>query len=370
MGLGGLKDETAFLALDKIATGRVRTNPFPRNKPPETELNLSQRQHHGQKLQADLNGLRTLQPQFLESASPQKEISAPMPFLIRADPSLQQRDQLKSCGLEVVTTLHDNYAVVASENLNQLQDKITLYLDESRGGNKVAGIWEILDGRDRLRHILSSNLLDQWDKLCDEQPYTIDVGVACLGVQTQMPSPPQTQAQEVDERYLRRFDRWQKQCERQRWQWQTVREQRLEGLRQFIQRFDGHITSLVEGKITIAADLADSFTVRIALTGAGLRELALNYPYIFEIKEVSRTGGAVHDSEVTGVDSGLAIASPPFAPNVLQAMTQGKRQQLYWLRGVGRTAANNSWHSSKCWGGGGRSANVGSRPIVCDGSDG
>lgn len=322
-----------FLPLQKIATGKVQTHPFPRNKPPETEINRTQRQRHAQKLQSDLKRLQA--PQRLEepnSPSPSADISAPMPFLIRAEQSLQHKDQLKSCGLEVVTSLPDDYAVVAAQDLSQLQNKITLFLDESRGGGKVAGIWEILDGQERLQYILSPNLLRQWDSLGDDQTYIVDVGVACLGGETQLPSPPQQKPEELNERYLKRFDRWQKICERQRWQWQVVREERLESLRQFIQCFEGSITSLVEGKVIDAADLADSFTVRIALTEAGLRELALNYPYVFEIKDVPQAEQLVH---LSLDDDGICcntIAPNQFVPNVLQTITERSSQRLHWLQ--------------------------------------
>jgi len=320
-----------FRPLQKIATGKVQTHPFPRSKPPETEMNLLERQRHAQKLQTSLESIQSAQ--LLESKSPSRaEVSAPMPFLIRAEQSLQQKDQLKSCGLELITTLQDDYAVVAAQDLNQLQDKITLFLDESRGGGKVAGIWEILDGQERLQYILSPCLLQQWKRLVDGQSYTIDVGVACLGGETQLPSPPQQKSEETDERYLKRFDRWQKTCEQQRWQWQVVREERLESLRQFIQRFEGEITSLVQGRVVGAADLADSFTVRINLTGAGLRELALNYPYVFEIKDVPTTKQAVHSLQDNEGIAYVAIVPNHFAPNVLQDATQGKSRRLYWVK--------------------------------------
>jgi len=329
-----------FLPLQKIATGKVQTQSFPRSKPPETEMNLTQRQRHAQKLQAELENLQSAQPLEAKSAS-QADVSAPMPFLIRSEPSLQQKDQLKSCGLEVVTTLQDNYAVVAAQDLSQLQDKITLFLDASRGGGKVAGIWEILDGTERLQYILSPSLLKQWETLDDERTYTIDVGVACLGGETQLPSPPQQRLGETDERYLKRFDRWQKTCEQQRWQWQVVREERLESLRQFIQRFQGNITSLVQGRVVGAADLADSFTVRIALTGAGLRELALNYPYVFEIKDVPITKQAVHSLQDNDGIAYVAIAPDHFAPNALQEITQGKSHRLFWIQ---KSSQDHSTH--------------------------
>lgn len=293
-------------------------------------MNLLERQRHAQKLQTDLERIQSAQ--LLEPKTPARaDVSAPMPFLIRAERDLQQKDQLKSCGLEVVTTLQDNYAVVAAQDLSQLQDKITLFLDASRGGGKVAGIWEILDGQERLQYILSPHLLQQWERLVDDQIYMIDVGVACLGGETQLPSPPQQKPGETDERYLKRFDRWQKTCEQQRWQWQVVREERLESLRRFIQHFQGNITSLVKGKVVDAADLADSFTVRITLTGAGLRELALNYPYVFEIKGVPQKAQSVHSLQESEGILYVAIAPHHFAPNVLQEVIQGNSQRLYWL---------------------------------------
>lgn len=60
------------------------------------------------------------------------------------------------------------------------------------------------------------------------------------------------------------------------------RETEIEG---FVAHYEAAIFHLVDGAPFDAAVLPDSFTVRIRISGKGLRDFVLNYPYIFEVVE-------------------------------------------------------------------------------------
>lgn len=58
-------------------------------------------------------------------------------------------------------------------------------------------------------------------------------------------------------------------------------------LDRFIQSYNGEIKQIIDGSVSNIEgyDLQDSFSARIKVTGKCLRDLVLNYPYLFEVSE-------------------------------------------------------------------------------------
>ena len=53
----------------------------------------------------------------------------------------------------------------------------------------------------------------------------------------------------------------------------------------FAQFYEAEILHLIDGAPFDAAVLPDSFTVRLKISGKGLKDFVLNYPYVFEVVE-------------------------------------------------------------------------------------
>src|SRR5580658_4046258 len=67
--------------------------------------------------------------------------------------------------------------------------------------------------------------------------------------------------------------------------WDAVKQDRETEVEGFATHYEAEIIHLVDGAPFDAAVLPDSFTVRIRITGKGLRDFVFNYPYIFEVVE-------------------------------------------------------------------------------------
>ncbi len=68
--------------------------------------------------------------------------------------------------------------------------------------------------------------------------------------------------------------------------WDEIRSRPREPkLRGFCESYGAEILHLVDGAPFDAAVLPDSFTVRLRISGKGLKDFVLNYPYIFEVVE-------------------------------------------------------------------------------------
>lgn len=49
--------------------------------------------------------------------------------------------------------------------------------------------------------------------------------------------------------------------------------------------YEGEISTFIDGSVNLTV-LPDSFTARIRISGKGLKDIVLNFPYIFEVCEV------------------------------------------------------------------------------------
>ena len=268
--------------LKLAASGTAKSQAFPKSAPPQTIANLGNRQEHGEKLQQAIKTVtETWQVQQQERDPATAAPAGAMPLLMQADAAVQ-RASLKVCGIEVVTDLGNGYLIGAAINpdLKGLQQKIELFLNEERGGNKVSGIWEILDGSQRLQYILSPELLAGWQQLQDEQTYVVDVGVACVGFTASLPRFSEQQTTETEAQFLSRLERWQTKRDCLLAARQTLQQTRLEQLRAFMQPDGGQVQDI--------AALADSFTCRLQMLGRTLKDLVLNFPYLFEVTAVEQ----------------------------------------------------------------------------------
>jgi hypothetical protein len=181
-------------------------------KNPRTLENLGNHQQHGSTLQnstqKSLSDWEDNQAKRKEEEKP--ELPESIPLILRIDPKAFDPDDLKQYGIEVIAELEDGYIIGASVDLEltDLQNKIRLFISSQRGGGKVAEIWEILDGTQRPEYILSPQLLADWDQVQDDVAYVVDVGIACIGLKAQLPDCPEQKPDELQDKYLKRFQKW------------------------------------------------------------------------------------------------------------------------------------------------------------------
>jgi hypothetical protein len=247
--------------------------------------NLNNRAGHGQKLQKSASGIVSdWQKQLSQRRkAKQPDLPAAVPFIIQIDPNSFQPEQLRSFGIEVIAELEDGFILGASVDLKltDLQNKIAQFINAEHGGNKAAEIWEIIDRIRKPEYILSPQLLEQWEQIQDDQIYTVDVGIACLGTQSQLSKSPERKKYKSDQNFVKGVNRWIKKRNQTYETWDELKSEREDALGEFIQEYRGEIKSIIDGEVF--AKLPDSFTCRIDITGKGLKDLVFNFPYVFDL---------------------------------------------------------------------------------------
>jgi len=259
---------------------------------PQTTANLSDRWGHGSKLKSSVDSLisywQDAQEKREEEGKPQLPNKA-KPIILQVDPKAFDAEELRKYGIEVIAELEDGYIVGASaddSDFSELQKKIEKFINEEKGGKKVSEIWDILDGTKRPEYILSPELMQHWDQVKDDQPYTVDVGIACLGIKSKLSKYPKQKANESNENFSKRCQDWLNQRGGTYEEWDDLSFERQQDFTKFVEDYDGRIiSSFIEGNIPSAAKLPDSFSCRIQISGKGLKDLVFNLPYIFDVSE-------------------------------------------------------------------------------------
>jgi Subtilase family len=273
----------------KFATeGTASFTTFPREKTPKTQTNLGDSWGHGNKLKSSVSGIISdWQEQLVERKQEQKpELPEAVPLILQIDPNAFDAEELRKYGIEVIAELEHGYILGASADpqFTDLQKKIEQFLNQERGGGKVPEIWEILDGTKRPEYILSSELQAQWGQIEDDRIYVVDIGIACVGEKSQLKKPPQPEEKyKSPENYLKAVNKWIEDRDLTTQQWDEVKIQREDEFERFVQNYHGELIDDKDGETTSRCELPDSFSCRISISGKGLRDIVLNFPYVFEV---------------------------------------------------------------------------------------
>lgn len=112
--------------------------------------NLGNRQGHGGKLKGSVESLIFDWQETQEEREQEgKPLLKSRRIILQIDPDSFNPDGLKAYGIELIADTEDGYIIGASADLelSELQKKIEKFINEQYGGNTVAQIWEIIDGK-------------------------------------------------------------------------------------------------------------------------------------------------------------------------------------------------------------------------------
>jgi Subtilase family len=333
----------------KFATeGTAFFQTFPRDKTPKTQANLGDSWGHGSKLKGSVSGIVSdWQEQLIERKQSQKpELPDAVPLILQIDPTAFDAEELRKYGIEVIAELEDGYIIGASADpqCTDLQKKIEQFINQERGGGKVPEIWDILDGTKRPEYVLSSELQAQWGQIEDDRLYTVDVGIACVGEKSQLrpyPKPNENRSQEKD---LTIIQRWMDERDLTYQQWDDIKSTREDEFKLFVREYQGELLNIIDGETTTYSELPDSFSCRISISGKGLRDLVLNFPYVFDVglpDDVSDDLAA--EIQIEEIERSFDLEPPdPNAPKVC-VIDSGIQEQHPLLRSAIVTNDSKSW---------------------------
>ncbi len=213
-------------------------------------------------------------------------------MLLRIDTSLDLDDLRRQFEFEIVSEQEEGFVIIVSEDVDLIdfQRKLTDFAGGMTGSANIANIAKIHEVRsdltqeERLGLILTDTLLHEWATMADDSLYICDLSVTCVGNWEIPPKPshnprwkPETWARKENEWSSRRLEAYDK--------WDELKEQRLDTIREILNHYQGEILLNIDNADVEALSLPDSFTLRLKISGKGLRDLVLSYPYIFEITE-------------------------------------------------------------------------------------
>lgn len=236
-----------------------------------------------------------------------------IPILLEIDPNVDC-DFLRSFGFEVVSEQEDGFVVIATENIEMVKffDKVDKFSNSLPRSGSAANIHQIHGvGREdlRLQRILSEEMYSKWSIIQDDNNYIVDIGVECLGTLV-IPEPIEQKENEHLEQYNIRKSRWEDKVRRIYSQLEDIRLRRESEIEQFVNVYGGEILDMFE-EYDALTSLSDSFTVRVRINGKGLKDISLNFPYVFEITEPEDVFLGRNQNEIQGLDTHEVEILPP-----------------------------------------------------------
>lgn len=258
---------------------------------PQTLANKNARATHSASLSASAQSLSTSFQERQSERVGQNLPSLPsgVPILLQVDPGLDLDSLREKYAFEIVAEQEDGYVIVAAEDidLTAFLAMVKGFSVQVHGSAMVAQIHKLFDDPsqiDRLRQILSERLFEHWPQITEDQTYIVDIGIACSGTQ-EIPARPNRGKRQSDPDWARSEQEWSQARLSAYDQWDEVKRIRETEIENFVASYGSEILHLVDNSPFDAGVLPDSFTVRLRISGRGLRDLILNYAYIFEVVE-------------------------------------------------------------------------------------
>jgi len=270
------------------------------NPHPDSVRNKKKRQEYSQSLFEKTSKLKT---DWLNHISDRNSKGlAPLdenvePIFLKINPALLEDlgFDLESFQIEIISQEDDGFIVGASlDNLKTLDEKILMFAENRRGGGLVADFWEIIEGNRELwkpKHILSAELFEKWNTISDTQVYQVEVAIA-------FDKPIGKEPDTTKRGGVKRLVKYRAKLEKR----DDLLMKRQSHFENFISYYGMIKSSLV--------DLGDSFACEISINGKGLKDLVINYPFVFEVSELEEVSGEVGDNK-NELNFQLEILAPP-----------------------------------------------------------
>lgn len=270
--------------------GPTRVPPAPVPENTTTADNKTNRTAHSGGLRTHTSSVSTAwkltQQTRVQDGLPPTE--AGIPLLLKIDTSLELDDLRRQFEFEIVSEQEDGFVIVASEDLDltDFQTKLAAFATATGSANvaKIHELKEDLTQQERLSRILTETLLAEWPSMQDASEYVCDVSVACVGT-WEVPHKPKRNPRWKDETWAKKENDWSNKRLDAYDKWDQVKDDRLRVIRSIIAHYHAEILQNVDNADADPLTLPDSFTLRLRITAKGLRDLVLNYPYIFEVAE-------------------------------------------------------------------------------------
>lgn len=302
-------------------------------KSQKTQENINNRRNHGNSLKRRSSELSRFWTERRETLSEENlsEITLGIPVLLEIDPA-SDVEFLRGLGFEIICEIENGFIIVASEDINfsTLNNKLDNFIEEvSKRCNSPAKIYALCEDNDRLKRILSNELFSKWSTISSDLIYIVDIGISCCG-NVKLPDPPKQKVNKTDEHFAQRKQNYINKFNEAYQKWDNLKIEREELLEIFIRDYHGEIIDMIDGTSTIS-ELPDSFSARLKISGKCLRDLVMNFPYIFEVTEQEDINSEIYPSNHTELTERINILSPLESDPVICIIDSGIQEQHKYL---------------------------------------
>lgn len=308
------RNDFSHLPLSLTVMGRAKFKGM-RKFDARTAENRKNRVAHGEYIKSQVSLLSKIwndkQKQRLKEKLPKMKTG--IPLLLEIDPHSDVHF-LKGLGFEVISELENGYVIVSNGDVQfaALIQKTKDFIKESSPYcNAPARVYAFHKDDFRLKKILGTRLMRIWTTIKDDDRYEVDVSISCAGNIFTLDQPPTKPSDMSEEEFKKnkKFHRWQQRYHAAYEHWDNLKYEREQQFENFIKAYDGEfIGAFVDNEPTYL-EFCDSFSVRIKISGKGLKDLVYHFSPIFAIEYVGELG--------IGTSVGVAIQDEYLAVTIV-----------------------------------------------------
>jgi len=312
-------NEFPHLTFDRVREGRPYYPPSPRTPARQAEI-LNDRNGHVTRLDTAMRKLRDGWSQSQESRrqSGRPPVPSGQPLVVVVEDGADLDFLRSAFDFEVVAESDDGYVLVLSEggDLAKFHETLNKFLVDQRGGGSAARLYDLCeDQATRLERVLSPDLHQNWSMIRDDQSMVVDISISTAGTKC-IPDFQPKKDNEADVLYAARLKRYQERHQQVITAWEDLQRMRETELICFVEAYKGDVLDVFQDAGESIFSMPDCFTMRVRVTGQCLKDLAENYPPLFEIAEVERIEPFAEGSGKCS-DIGLVLMPPAeHAPSV------------------------------------------------------
>jgi len=257
----------------------------------------------------------------------------PLVLIVEESPDV---DFLRSAfGFEVIAEDEGGYVLALAEDVTfaRFSKTVDRFLAGRYGGGNAARLYEICDlesSAERLRRVLSPALHNRWPEIRDTDELLIDVSISCTG-RARIPDFQPQGDDEEDGAFSRRRDRYLHRHENAISAWDDLQRQRETEIHDFIVGYGGEVLDVYQENGGFFC-MPDSFTARARVSGVCFRDLAENYPPLFQIAEVDTVEDGVEGIEAQGAAEPPTLVAPEGGAPAICVIDSGMQENHTYLQ--------------------------------------
>lgn len=310
---------------------------------PEVDAARADPSGHSSRLRGAFDAMRNADQaeQFRREAEQLPPIPAERGFLLRLPEGADVEALVRALGVELVAETEEGIMLVSSADLEytrlyQVLNDFGGGVGSTTAGSSLLDVYTERDDARKLDEILAPEVRNLWPFDATGR-YIFDIAIQTATSTRDMSWPTiRKRGNETEEEFVARRE----EARRDAWfeaqeEWQENAEARVQELRPMLSHYGGEFISgfVSENEIETESGMvfADSVQIRVRMSGAGFRDVVLNFPHLFEVSlppELQETSTGSAEPTDAGEPE---ILSPQENGPAVCVIDSGIQEQHRWL---------------------------------------